>query len=66
MAFSPRANSIDRLLSANLVPTFADRGTCVTITTDPYGRILDFLDRGRYFVFKVSPQLYLRGWVVSF
>jgi hypothetical protein len=33
--------------------------------TDPYGRILGFLDRSHYFFFQVAPQLYLRGWVVS-
>jgi hypothetical protein len=34
----------DRCLSANSVSTFADRGCCVVSTTDPYGRILGFLD----------------------
>jgi hypothetical protein len=29
----------------------------------PYGCILGFLDRSRYFFFQVAPQLYLRGWV---
>jgi hypothetical protein len=28
-----------------------------------YGRILDFLDRSRYFFFQVAPQLYSRGRV---
>jgi hypothetical protein len=32
-----------------LVPTFADRGCHVVSVTDPYGRVLDFLDRNRYF-----------------
>jgi hypothetical protein len=32
-------------LSAKLVPTFADRGCRVVSVTDPYGRILGFLDR---------------------
>jgi hypothetical protein len=41
---SPRANYTGRL-SAKLVPTFADRGCNVVSVTDPYGRILDFLDR---------------------
>jgi hypothetical protein len=27
------------------------------------GRILDFLDRSRYFFFQAAPQLYWRGWV---
>jgi hypothetical protein len=31
-------------LSAKLAPTSADRGCCVISTTDPYGRILGFLD----------------------
>jgi hypothetical protein len=31
---------------------FADRGCHVVIVTDPYGRILGFLDRSRYFSFK--------------
>jgi hypothetical protein len=42
----------DRRLSAKLVPTFADRGCHVVSVTDPYGRILDFLDRSPYFSFK--------------
>jgi CBS-domain-containing membrane protein len=51
----------DRRLSAKLLPTFADRGCHVVSVTDPYGRILGFLDRSRYFFFQVAPQLYLRG-----
>jgi hypothetical protein len=35
---------------AKLVPTFAIEGASVT---DPYGRILSFLDRSRYFSFKL-------------
>jgi hypothetical protein len=42
----------------NVVPTFADRGCCVVSITDPHGRILGFLDRSRYYFFKVAPQLY--------
>jgi hypothetical protein len=42
-------------LSAKLVPTSADS------VTDPYGPILGFLDRNRYFFFQVAPQLYSRG-----
>jgi hypothetical protein len=37
----------DRRLSANLVPTFADRGRRVISATDPHGRNLGFLDRIR-------------------
>jgi hypothetical protein len=35
----------------------------VVSVTDPYGRILGFLDRNRYFFFQVAPQLHLRGRV---
>jgi hypothetical protein len=52
-----------RCLSAKLVPTFADRGCHVFSVTDPYGRILGFLDRSRYFFFQVASQLYSQGWV---
>jgi hypothetical protein len=48
-------------LSAKLVPTFADRGCNVVSAADPYGHILSFLDRRRYFFFRVAPQLYSRG-----
>jgi hypothetical protein len=51
----------DRRLSAKLVQTFADRGCSVVSATDPYGRILGFLDRSHYFFFQVAPQLYSRG-----
>jgi hypothetical protein len=40
----------DRRLSAKLVPTFADRWCHVVSVTDPYGRILGFLDRSRFFI----------------
>jgi hypothetical protein len=40
-----------RRLSAKLVPHFADRGCHVVSVTDPYGRILGFLDRSRYFFY---------------
>jgi hypothetical protein len=53
----------DRRLSANLVPTFADRGCHVVSVADPYVNILGFLDRSRYFFFEVAPKLYSRGWV---
>jgi hypothetical protein len=35
----------DRRFSAKLVSTFADRGCHVVSVTDPYSRILGFLDR---------------------
>jgi hypothetical protein len=47
----------ERRLSAKLVPTFADRWCHVVNVTDPYGRILDFLDRSRYVFLQVAPQL---------
>jgi hypothetical protein len=53
----------DRRLSAKRLPTFADRRCLVVIVTDPYGRIIGFLDRNRYFFFQVAPQLYSRDWV---
>jgi hypothetical protein len=51
----------DRRLSAELVPTFADRECHVVNVTDPYGGILGLLDRSRYFFFQVAHQLYSRG-----
>jgi hypothetical protein len=48
----------DLRLSAKLVLTFAARGCHVVSMTDPHGRNLNFLDRSRYFFFKVVPQLY--------
>jgi hypothetical protein len=50
----------DRRLSAKLVPTFANRGCYVVSVTDPYGRILGFLDQSHYLFFQVAPQLYSR------
>jgi hypothetical protein len=41
-----------RRLSAKWLPTFADKGCRVVSMTDPYGRILGFLDRSRYFSIK--------------
>jgi hypothetical protein len=49
--------SSDRRLRAKLVRTFAVRECHVVSVTDPYGRILGFLDRSRYFFFQVAPQL---------
>jgi hypothetical protein len=53
----------DRHLSAKLVPNFAYRRFRVVSAADPNGRILAFIDRSRYFLFQVAPQLYSRGWV---
>jgi hypothetical protein len=41
-----------RRLSEKWLPTFADRGCHVVSVTDPYGRVLGFLDRNRYFSIK--------------
>jgi hypothetical protein len=30
----------------------------VVSVTDPYGRVLGFLDRNRYYFFQVAPQLF--------
>jgi hypothetical protein len=42
----------DRRFLAKWLPTFADKGCHVVSVTDPYGRILGFLDRRRYFSIK--------------
>jgi hypothetical protein len=39
-------------LVGKVMPTFADRGCHVVSVTDPYGRILGFLDRSHYFSIK--------------
>jgi hypothetical protein len=39
----------DSRLLAKWLPTLADRGCNVVSVTDPYGRILGFLDKSRYF-----------------
>jgi hypothetical protein len=38
-----------------------DKGCHVVIFTDPYGNILDFLNRNPNFFFQIAPQLYSRG-----
>jgi hypothetical protein len=42
----------DCRLSVKWLPTFADRRCHVVSVTDPYGRILGFIDRSRYFSIK--------------
>jgi hypothetical protein len=52
---SPRANYTDLATAAcwrSDCHLFADRGCHVVSVTDPYGRILYFLDRSRYFSIK--------------
>jgi hypothetical protein len=53
----------DRRLSVKLVQTFADRVCHLVSVTDPYGRILGFLDRSSYFYFQVALQLCSGGCV---
>jgi hypothetical protein len=63
---SPRANYTYRTNAAcwrSKCQLLRIDGCRVVSTTDPYGRILSFLDRSRYFSFQVAPQLYSRGWV---
>jgi hypothetical protein len=57
------ASELYRPRQAKLVPTFSDRVCLVVSMTDPYGSVLGFLDRSRYFFFQVTPQLYSRSWV---
>jgi hypothetical protein len=40
------------------MPTFSDTGCRVVSAADPYGRILGFIDRSRFYFFQVAPQLY--------
>jgi hypothetical protein len=54
------ASTTERPPIVGEVPNSADRGRHVVSVTDPYGRILGFLDRSRYFFFQVAPQLYSR------
>jgi hypothetical protein len=52
---SPRANYIDRATAAcrrSDCQLLADRVCHVVSVTDPYGRILGFLDRSRHFPIK--------------
>jgi hypothetical protein len=52
-----------RRLSSKFVPIFPDRERHVVSVTNPHGHIFVFLDWSRYFLFRVAPQLYSRGWV---
>jgi hypothetical protein len=63
---TPRANYTDRAIAAcwrKLVTIFADGGCHVVSVTDPYCRILGFLDQIRFFFLQVAPQLYSRASV---
>jgi hypothetical protein len=46
------------LLVGEASANFADRKCRVVSGADPYGRILGFLGRSRYFFFQTPPQLY--------
>jgi hypothetical protein len=63
---SPRAKYTDRATAV------CRRSSCQLLQIDcatwsawriPYGRIIGFLDRSRYFFFQVAFQMYSRGWV---
>jgi hypothetical protein len=54
---SPRANYTDRTIGEVSANSFADRWCHVVSVTDPYGRIFGFVDRIRYCLFQVAPQL---------
>jgi hypothetical protein len=45
----------DLRLSVKSVPTFADKDWRVVSVTNPYGRILGFLDQSHYFLFQAAP-----------
>jgi hypothetical protein len=51
----------DSSVLEKLAPTFVNKECRVVGATDPYGRILDFLDQSRYFLFQIAPQLHSRG-----
>jgi hypothetical protein len=51
----------NRSLSAKLAPTFTDIGCHMVSITNPFGRILGFLDRSRYYFFQAAPKLYSQG-----
>jgi hypothetical protein len=42
----------NRHLSTKVAPILRDRGCHMVSVTDPYGRILGFIDRSRYFSIK--------------
>jgi hypothetical protein len=50
----------DRRLSAKLLPTFADRGCHVVSVTDPYCRILGFLEKTATFLSSSSSVVLTR------
>jgi hypothetical protein len=49
--YTDRATPLVDKVSANS----ADRVCHVVSVTDPYGRIMSYLDRSRYFFFQVAP-----------
>jgi hypothetical protein len=55
-----------RLMSYGTWYRPSDRPLSAKSVTDPYDRILRFLNRSRYFFFQVPPQLYSRGSVDPF
>jgi hypothetical protein len=63
LGLSPLANYTDRAIAASqqISANVCDRGCHVVSVTDPYSRILRFLDQSPYFFFQVASQLYSRG-----
>jgi hypothetical protein len=53
----------ERTIPTERPPLVGTKECHVVSMTDPYGRILGFLDRRRYFFIQAAPQLYSRGWV---
>jgi hypothetical protein len=53
-------HEVNQVTEAKLATTFRARGCHVVSVTDPYGRILGFLERSRYYFFKATPPLHLR------
>jgi hypothetical protein len=54
------------LVGEDSAKLFAHTECHVVSVTDPYGRILGFIDWSRYFLFQAAPQLYSRAeWTPS-
>jgi hypothetical protein len=56
-----RGHSSPENYTERATAAFADRKCCVVSTTDLHGRFLGFIDRSRYYFFKVAPELYSPG-----
>jgi hypothetical protein len=60
---SPRAKNTDRETAAagEASADFWGRGRCVVSKPDPTAVNISFLDRRRYFLFQIAPQLSSQG-----